>query len=325
MADPDAQGEPAPPPGFTGKTIYLDQSAISNIAKAKDAFWRDLHRELRLLLKRQVIACPCSPFHFEESVRSKDWGTELQAICQELAGPYRFRPQEEIALTQLRRALRSYLGEAEETLGKFFTEFCQYDAPTSTERLPCSHNEPPLLTAQRVAPTRAQDHGNFESSVATEICRYAEEILQAYAAGETTAVRLLESLGKEVVRIRTDEPHPMLVIGEFLRSENVQKVPFLDISSRLWATIAQHLYSTVKPRTLKPSDICDVQAISYYGPYCDAMFVDNEFRKLASQRNVDVPGRYGVRLFSETNRAQFKAFLDGLPLPGSGENNIVGE
>jgi hypothetical protein len=53
-----------------------------------------------------------------------------------------------------------------------------------------------------------------------------------------------------------------------------------------------------------------VQAISFYGPYCDAMFVDNEFRKLASQRNVDVPGRYGVRLFSETNRGEFEAWLD---------------
>lgn len=52
-----------------------------------------------------------------------------------------------------------------------------------------------------------------------------------------------------------------------------------------------------------------MQAISCYGPYCDAMFVDNEFRKLAYQRNVEVPGRYGVRLFSETNREEFMAYL----------------
>ena len=68
--------------------------------------------------------------------------------------------------------------------------------------------------------------------------------------------------------------------------------------------------SEVKPRKIKPSDIYDVRAVAYYGPYCDAMFLDNEFRKLACQRNIDVPGRYGVRLFSETNRAEFKDYLD---------------
>ena len=52
------------------------------------------------------------------------------------------------------------------------------------------------------------------------------------------------------------------------------------------------------------------ETLAYYSPYCDAMFNDNEFRKLACQRNVDVPGRYGVRLFSETNRNQFMAYLD---------------
>ena len=305
MPEPEIIDQSPLPPQFNPRVVYLDQCAISGIAKVKDAFWTDLNRELRDLLKRQFIICPSSRFHYEESVRSKAWRTKLQAVYQELAGPYRFRTQGEIALVQLQRALRTFLGETDEPV-MAFSEFCQSGANGNPVCLR-QNDGPSHDTMRQVAHSSKRNHLDFSYAVAVAIRRYIERLLQAYAVGEKVAVALLESLESEVVRIRPQERQPMAVVNDFLAPENLQTVPFLDILGQLWATIAQHIQSSVKPRRAKPGDNFDVEAIAYYGPYCHAMFVDNEFRKLASQRNVDVPGRYGVQLYSETNRADFKA------------------
>jgi hypothetical protein len=118
-------------------------------------------------------------------------------------------------------------------------------------------------------------------------------------------VTLVHRLVCEVKAMRPVEENPISVVEESLGSEQIMTIPSLDITSCLNTVLAQHAQSNVKPRSLRPSDAYDVQAISSCAPYCDAMFVDNEFRKLASQRNIDVPGRYGVRLFSENSRQEF--------------------
>ena len=55
-----------------------------------------------------------------------------------------------------------------------------------------------------------------------------------------------------------------------------------------------------------------MKAISTYAPYCDAMYVDKEFDSMASQKNVDVPGKFGVRLFSTRTHDAFLTYLDVL-------------
>jgi hypothetical protein len=42
------------------------------------------------------------------------------------------------------------------------------------------------------------------------------------------------------------------------------------------------------------------------------MFVDNEFRAMASQKCVGVPARFGTKFFSAKTRGEFLAYLDGI-------------
>ncbi len=56
----------------------------------------------------------------------------------------------------------------------------------------------------------------------------------------------------------------------------------------------------------------DISAISHYASNCDAMIVDNFFRGLASQRNIGVPQRFDVKLFSARTLPRFIAYLDNL-------------
>jgi hypothetical protein len=111
---------------------------------------------------------------------------------------------------------------------------------------------------------------------------------------------------------RPDESDPIAVVEAFSRSRWAQQVPFLDLSSRLGVLLRQQAEAPKARRKPKPSDRFDMLLLSHYAPYCDAVFLDNEFRKLASQRNVDLPGRYGARLFSESNREGFRAYLQGI-------------
>lgn len=294
---------------MAARIVYLDQCAISSIVKNKDDLWGLLDDKLRLRLDRGVVVCPASQLHYEESMLSEDWRDELWAKCQELAGPWSFLPIETIEGIQLRRGLRVYLGEPEEAESPQGVIKRSGGGAGASEPLASSVRQRKERSFQEMQ-GMVEDYQGFESARAACILRYVGQIPFGGGEGEARAVHLIEELAGEVHRLRPGEHDPASVIQEFLKTQAVQPVPFLDIWSRLWATIAQHVRSTVKPRRLKPGDLYDVQAMSFYGPYCDAMFVDNEFRKLASQRNVDVLGRYGVRLFSETNRNEFEAWLD---------------
>jgi hypothetical protein len=289
-------------------TIYLDQCAISSIAKAKDTLWLQLYEKLKGLLEQRLIICPSSQLHVEESLLSADWRHELQAVYKKLAGRYRFCSLEEIEAAQWRKAFWTHLGGADESDGPQVVQSCEKDRPmpaVDLGKIRQGKKEIHRRMHRVLEPARS-----FQSAMFAESRRYVDQILRDYAAGMADAVRLVTGLEAEVKSLRPGEQDPPSVVREFFQSENATAVPFLDIWSRLWATIAQHVQSQVVPRRLKPSDIYDVQALAYYGPYCDAIFVDNEFRKVALQRNVDVPGRYGVRLFSKNNREQFVGYLN---------------
>lgn len=54
----------------------------------------------------------------------------------------------------------------------------------------------------------------------------------------------------------------------------------------------------------------DVRFIATYAPYCDAMVLDNLMYQYATDPLIDLPRRFGVRLFSRRNWREFLAYLD---------------
>lgn len=359
--------ESDPLPRFPKKIIYLDQCAISSIVKAKDAFWTDLHKNLKNLIGLQLIACPYSSLHREESMLSEEWRDDLQTLYKELAVEDRFRSPDDIEFTQLCRALRAYIGHPESSDdAEFWKDFCEKDPHRFTGDMVvyCHFDPHPQIVSsvqqrkdrthegmEKVADYWKQNPQSFKEAVAAEIEGYGRGMMDVYRkqgedlkdieemlSGElldifrstvrpgefnpntppadAPAVRLVHHLACEVLKHRPDEHNPVSVVEEFFRSEQAKQAPFLDISSRLRATIAQQTQSDKKPRNPKPSDNYDVKAVSTYAPYCDAMFLDNEFRNLAEQGNIDVPGRYNVRLFSANNRDDFADYLQDILVTG---------
>lgn len=182
---------------------------------------------------------------------------------------------------------------------------------------------------KQVRDFRQQTPATFEEDLARELGGYATSLPELYheAGGRSDpasladhppspapAVVLVHFLAGEILRLRPETQSPLDVLAEFLKPPNALMTPFLDIRCRLWATIAQQERNPKGPREPKPSDGYDVDMLGYYAPYCDAMFIDNEFRGMASNAQCAVEARYGTRLFScqGSGRTKFLAYLDGI-------------
>lgn len=112
-----------PLPEVTKKIIYLDQFVLSNIVKAKDSRREQLHARLAELDAKQLIVCPYSQVHREESLLDARWRDSLKALYRTIGG-VSFRSPEEIEMAQLLKAIRSWLGLS----GPFVREIDWQDA-----------------------------------------------------------------------------------------------------------------------------------------------------------------------------------------------------
>jgi len=326
-----------PLPVVAKKIIYLDQMVISNIVKAKEDRWRLLHARLVELDAMQLIVCPFSEVHLEESMLAAEWRDRLKLLYRTIGG-VAFRTPREIETAQLLTAIRSWLGspgpsvreaaweESFESDPHRWTADMNVFASFSTdEAVVTSLRESKLATKANM--DTLCDHWRrnpltFEQDCVAEIEGYARGVIEPYrllAGGRRFDPRtppgwhlgavLVHRLACEVAESRPDIADPAEIVREFFASDACKAVPFLDISGRIWATIAQQARNPKGPRVPKPGDHYDVQVLSRHAPYCDAMIVDKEFRAVASSGNVDLPGRYGVRLFSPSVLDEFSDYL----------------
>ena len=95
----------------------------------------------------------------------------------------------------------------------------------------------------------------------------------------------------------------------FLYSEPALSAPENHLGALLFAALARRSASGQKrvPNRGTPNDI---RFISAYLPYCEAMFVDNEFAQLLSEEPLATAvGDYPTRIFSTRSRNDFLVCL----------------
>lgn len=355
-----------PLPKIRKKIIYLDQNVLSHILSERDARWQEINKRLRLLAYLQVVICPSSEIHWEESLLAEYSRTKLQYLYRELSEDTEFRSITDIQQVQLLRSIRRYLrksdGSSVEKSDQDYSEFIEKDPNRWTLydelMIACEENFNSLeLLRERKRWVHADlvdvatKWMNAKDKCFKEICEQqslalTQSMMKAYRSctdatkefesilpiehvgshrrngvkpkfnprippGLQAEVRIVHSLACEVHAARPEESDPVSVVDAFFQSEIARDTPFLSISSKLWAGIAQRA-TAEKPRSPEGNDKNDIAAISHYAPYCDAMFVDNFFRGLAVQSNIDVPTTYDVRIFSARTIKDFIAYLDEL-------------
>lgn len=98
------------------------------------------------------------------------------------------------------------------------------------------------------------------------------------------------------------------LVWAFLRSDALDDVPFVRISSLIFASLARRARNGQNCPKAHPFN--DVDAIAAYLPYCDAMFLDKEMESILRERLVRDRLGYPTRIFSLRNKTEFLDYLD---------------
>ena len=365
-------------PTIQKKIIYLDQCVLSHILTSQEQRWKDVYGRLRALCHFQVITCPYSNVHREESLLADYSRDVLKELYRELSCGDQFLPPIEIEQNQLLESIGLYLQGApapsQWDKPRLWKEFCGEDPhrwwgdmqvyadfPTDLAAIARLREDKDRLhdSLGSVADYWKSEHSQkFKDDVERETLDYGRvqvecyrelvngpkeiesmlsgELLEAFRSivrpgifnpdtppGIQPGVRLVHSLAVEAHRAHPEEVDPVSIVEEFFKSKHAAQTPFLYISSRLSAAIAQQVRSPKGARSTKRGDSYDITAISSFAPYCDAMVVDNEFCAIASQKNIDVPGRYKVKLFSARILDQFIQYLERLLTDTSHEHRAA--
>ncbi len=106
-------------------------------------------------------------------------------------------------------------------------------------------------------------------------------------------------------------------IVEFYSTEQFRAAPVQDLKSRMFATlkmlVVQGAYQNRDNALKKLSGFYyDVDHISTYAPYCDAILIDGPMHEIVGRQQVDLEKRYGVKVFSRSNWDEMLAWFDDI-------------
>lgn len=348
-------------PPVERRAVYLDQMVLSNMAKAldpvwrakrgeQDPFWAELFRKLERLVKLQVLTCPSSPIHDEESAVTEYSGV-LRRLREYLAGGISLRYSTDVLATQLYGGLAAFeAGRAatlDDYLGSGLARIADGQLDEWSDRLQLTVNFP--TSAETVESYRSTRDKIGESlakwwDVWRANPRPFEELYEAerHALYQTwidifnAHVRRFQAMQRGEVAPDHSIAFPSPVVGTvvgllshfqrqgltrqqanekllaFLESEEALGAPVNDINALLMAGLARKAMSGQR-RPPGRGTGNDLQAIAAYLPYCDAMFVDNQFAGLMREQPLASKlARYKARVFSIRTRSAFLDYLTEL-------------
>jgi len=159
-------------PKLRKKIIYLDQFVISNLMKLKnpatkghasvaaDPFWRELHDLLFQLRQLQMICCPDSGSHVEES-RTSPFNAELKKTYEQLSGGVTFKAFDSIKCEQIGELALAWSEGREPAFDFDPSGILSKDPNEWNERLYIVFGDNPFISEARLRQVRAELHANI--------------------------------------------------------------------------------------------------------------------------------------------------------------------
>jgi hypothetical protein len=325
-------------PALRKRVIYLDQHAISHLAKAihpdyrelyapgnprtQDGFWPELFARLDRLNKLHLAVCPESTLQRQESLLDDRLACLLRTMYEHLAGEVAFHHHRDIERFELSRGFAAWVGgepvrpltredvtrgDINKWLGplRVVARLGMEDVETVEARTWRARCDKVMEHAFKA--WRADDRVSFDEYFEVQIAEASNAKLASWPFSELalTLRRRLEE--REVPPGR----HAHLVAG-FLKSSAFAEVASVRINAALWAALADEIASD---RATQPSGgmVQDIQAISHFLHYSDALFVDNQCRRLlCDSPAVKQLPRPHARVFSVATRDDFMRYLDDI-------------
>ena len=345
-------------PPLTKKLIYLDQMLLSGIAreldpvwreqtKRRDDFWLEAFDQIDRLVKLQLIVCPDSTVHEEESCSYDDrYESVLRRLYKHLASGVSLDFPHQVLMAQLWEAFEAWFtdrdpewiritrddvvdGHLDRWSERLLLTVNMSHWPGRIESLRDSRTSAHEILQQLWEQWASERHVSFETRFQTECCGVANGVLQSFlhwhrvTSGAEEVVDPLQLLPGWQVQLvtgllsRLEEkgvPHEeqLTQAVHFLYSEPALCTPENHLGALLHASLARRAASGQKhvPSRGTRNDIAFIAA---YLPYCDAMFIDNEFAQLLSEEPLATEVKdYPTRIFSTRSRDEFLTYLADL-------------
>lgn len=332
-----------PLPHLQKKVIYLDQFFFSHAFRGQHKMFVEARKRITDLALAQQIVAPYSNLHEDESQlwTEAQRAPLLQFIKQTSLG-HKFSYEYEVKNQQIHRAFQAFLAggptahavERSDALERDVNEWDGYiwiDVGTFPDKHDVlkTRKDRSIDVLLDAFDTWATAPSTFKEDVRTEIRSAAMSYIEHYVdyvksivSGEPTAFLTANEnsmMVESLLHYHEKLPAPLRMqrIQAFFQSDYFANVPEARIGSELFAFLRHRLRQGAfknrkKNRKRFGGLFYDVRFISAYAPYCDAMVMDNTMFQWATDPLIDLPKRFGVRLFSRRNWDEFLAYLADL-------------
>jgi hypothetical protein len=294
-------------------------------------FWHSLFDDLKKRVLANKIACPESAFHRAETMYDTSLEDAIRCAIDKLSWGLKFRPREDILESQIEEAAFKFLGK---------------NPPASAPWSIAFESDPQAPVESRMQDIGGiEGRVNVHLSLSNEIVEHDRQLKSKYAKDEELLAKLdnvchdwhdevlmqkmslIKSIFLDDQATRSNEKQRHLIrlwgkLGEigvkasdtttaanFLASEELRNIPYIDIFSSIEAAIALH-YPT---RKCKGSDSYDIPILATVLPYCDIVTTDS-FMKEIVVKTLRFDDKYKAKIFSakKADRLAFQKIIQEL-------------
>lgn len=311
-----------------------------------DSFWKRLFEKLDRLSKLQLVVCPGSDTHYKES-RLYQYSTQVQRVLDQLSHAIRFEDFQWMIKWQVHECLEQWIRgdeiyrpsyERHRALRRaihgwqdrlIFTANSKW-SPEFLEEVKADR-EKVYLALTEVFKMWQSGGKTFDEWLENEKSNYGKAIWEAHLRhllnvrdileGKKKAGDFLELLPGDASQIismvqedllghKVPQAEVMQKTWKFLTSPMLTQIPYVQISSHLWASEARKAAGGKKhPPNQGTHD--DFHTISTLVPYVDAIFIDSVCWSYLQEEPVKgFMTSFPAKIFSPRNRDQFMNYLD---------------
>jgi Zn ribbon nucleic-acid-binding protein len=334
-------------PNIKKKIVYLDQFVISNLIKLLDKshpshekieadhFWKTLFIKLEAASKSQAIVCPDSFYHRDESLTGNIDFRLMKRLYEHFSSGKTLYPSIIIQRNQIAQHFEGWLAN-EKVKFEFKPEDIAFARDLHTWsvglRISVGGNPYPeqIGNLQSINTTIKEqlkaEWARWQSETNFGFVERVKEATSGLGKGLINEARkftdlspmsndVLEALMR-IARKRgiSNGQIPETIVRYFNDTDELLEIPQIRISSVMFAGLARRAALGKKN---PPKSTADVQFISSYLPYCDALFVDKESALILKEFPKNTPSylrlkEFPAKIFSLNNRDEFLAYLDQL-------------
>lgn len=330
---------------FAISNVYKVSTGKLRESANSRAFWIALHEAVQRAYLLQQAVFPASNIHTDETMVAATMADELSLAHEMLSGDTEFHSVDEIVMTQVWAFAEAYAdgrsapeldfdvdailhGERNSWLPELHItanmSFAQFAPAVRTGRDTAARD------LQALAAHWAREKPSFASVLKRELNSMAsanrgavlsstrrmqraietQDMLEMVEASHSTIMRQFQHLKSFFEKRGTPPDQSTAEVVRFWDWAENRHQPAHRISSYLFAGLARRTANGQKAPDR--GTLNDIRAISTYGPYVDAMFIDRMFDALLGERPLSTDLTMKAHVFSIRTGESFLAYLDGL-------------